>query len=83
MYLAQIPAQDSTVPNIQTPPATFLEGLLLFVPMGVTVTYLWVKSQIEIAKEREEAELQERNKLIGALQQQNERLIDKLCENKE
>lgn len=82
MYLSEIPAtEQNSSPNLQPAPTTFLEGALLFMPMLVTVTYLWAKNRIEVAREKEQAELQERNKLIETLQQQNQKLIEKLCED--
>lgn len=81
MLLSELPttAQNSS-PNLQPAPTTFLEGALLFVPTLVTVTYLWAKNRIEVAREKEQAEIQERNKLIETLQAQNQKLIEKLCE---
>lgn len=81
MLLSEIPATaQNSSPTLQAPPATFLEGAL-FMPMLVSVTYLWAKNRIEVAREKEQAELQERNKLIETLQQQNQKLIEKICED--
>lgn len=81
MLLSEIPATaHNSSPTLQAPPATFLEGALLFVPMLVAATGVWIKTRIEINAAARKAELEERTKLIETLQQQNQKLIEKLCE---
>ncbi len=81
MLLSEIPAAaQNSSPNLQPAPTTFLEGALLIVPMLVAVTGIWIKTRIETNAAARKAELEERNKLIETLQQQNQKLIEKLCE---